>query len=62
MFATMLVAIAAISLSASGALAATNLISNGTFEGKGTGSLSGWGGSSGALSLVTGTAVGSPRS
>ena len=35
-----------ISLTASGALGATNLISNGTFEGsKGTGSLSGWGGS-----------------
>ena len=36
------------------AAAATNLIKNGTFEGSGSGSLSGWGGSGGTLSLVTG--------
>ncbi len=57
--APLLLAVAAISLTASGALGATNLISNGTFEGsKGTGSLSGWGGSSGALSLATGNGGG----
>jgi phosphatidylinositol-3-phosphatase len=40
------------------ASAATNLIKNGTFEGTGSGSLSGWGGSSGTLSLVTGNGGG----
>ena len=39
-------------------LAATNLISNGTFEGSGSGSLSGWGGSSGTLSVVAGNGGG----
>jgi phosphatidylinositol-3-phosphatase len=34
--------------------AAANLIANGSFEGSGSGSLSGWGGSSGKLSLVAG--------
>ena len=42
----------------SNVLAATNLVSNGTFEGSGAGSLSGWGGSSGTLSLVTGNGGG----
>jgi phosphatidylinositol-3-phosphatase len=36
------------------ASAATNLIANGTFEGSGKGSLSGWGASGGSLSLVAG--------
>jgi hypothetical protein len=40
------------------ASAATNLIANGTFEGTGSGSLSGWGGSSGTLALVTGNGGG----
>jgi hypothetical protein len=43
---------------AGSAAAATNLVSNGTFEGSGAGSLTGWGGSSGALSLVTGNGGG----
>lgn len=34
--------------------AASNLIQNGTFEGSGSGSLSGWGASNGTLSLVAG--------
>jgi hypothetical protein len=34
--------------------AATNLIANGSFEGSGSGSLSGWGASGGTLALVTG--------
>jgi phosphatidylinositol-3-phosphatase len=38
--------------------AATNLIANGTFEGTGAGSLSGWAASSGTLSLVTGNGGG----
>jgi hypothetical protein len=38
--------------------AATNLISNGTFEGSGSGTLSGWGASGGALSLVAGNGGG----
>jgi phosphatidylinositol-3-phosphatase len=38
--------------------AATNLIANGTFEGSGSGSLSGWGASSGTLSLVAGNGGG----
>src|SRR6476619_4624027 len=42
----------------SSAAAATNLISNGTFEGTGAGSLTGWGGSSGSLSLVAGNGGG----
>jgi hypothetical protein len=40
------------------ASAATNLVSNGTFEGTGAGSLTGWGGSSGALALVSGNGGG----
>ena len=36
------------------ASAATNLIANGTFDGSGSGSLTGWGGSNGTLSLVAG--------
>ena len=44
--------------SVSPVLAATNLVSNGTFEGSGAGSLTGWGGSSGSLSLVTGNGGG----
>jgi acid phosphatase len=40
------------------AAAATNLVPNGTFEGSGAGSLSGWGGSSGSLSLVSGNGGG----
>ncbi len=40
------------------ASAATNLVANGTFEGSGAGSLSGWGGSNGSLSLVTGNGGG----
>ena len=42
------------SLLAAFASAATNLIANGTFEGSGSGSLTGWGGSNGTLSLVAG--------
>ncbi len=38
--------------------AATNLIANGTFEGSGSGSLSGWGASSGTLTLVAGNGGG----
>jgi phosphatidylinositol-3-phosphatase len=50
-----LLAILAVGLAGTAtASAATNLIKNGTFEGNGSGSLSGWGGSSGTLSLVTG--------
>jgi Phosphoesterase family len=44
--------------SVAGVAAATNLISNGTFEGSGAGSLSGWGASGGALSLVAGNGGG----
>ena len=44
--------------SAPAALAATNLVKNGTFEGSGSGSLSGWGGSKGTLALVTGNGGG----
>ena len=47
-----------IGIPASAALAATNLVANGTFEGSGSGSLSGWGGSSGSLSLVAGSGGG----
>ena len=50
--------VAIVGVSASSVLAATNLVSNGTFEGSGAGSLSGWGGSSGALSLVAGSGGG----
>ena len=53
-----LVLLAAVVVSGSTALAATNFVSNGTFEGSGAGSLSGWGGSSGALSLTTGNGGG----
>lgn len=38
--------------------AATNLIANGTFEGSGAGSLSGWAASGGAISLVAGNGGG----
>lgn len=37
---------------------AANLIANGTFEGSGAGSLTGWGGSNGTLSLVAGNGGG----
>jgi hypothetical protein len=40
------------------ALAATNLVANGTFEGSGGGSLSGWGRSGGSLALVAGSGGG----
>jgi hypothetical protein len=40
------------------ASAATNLIADGTFEGSGSGSLTGWGGSNGTLSLVAGNGGG----
>ena len=56
--ASVLLLAAAIGVSGSVADAATNLVSNGTFEGSGSGSLSGWGGSSGALSLTTGNGGG----
>jgi hypothetical protein len=45
---------AAGSLFLGSAASATNLIANGTFEGSGAGSLSGWASSGGALSLVAG--------
>ncbi len=45
-------------ITASIAVAATNAISNGTFEGSGAGSTSGWGGSSGTLSVVAGNGGG----
>ncbi|HEY6473071.1 MAG TPA: hypothetical protein VIY26_09275, partial [Acidimicrobiales bacterium] len=44
--------------SVAGVAAATNLISNGTFEGSGAGSLSGWAASGGTLSLVAGSGGG----
>ena len=50
--------VASIGISASAALAATNLLSNGTFEGSGSGSVSGWGGSSGSLAIVAGSGGG----
>jgi hypothetical protein len=61
--ATVAVALAAAFVGTAGgtvstASAATNLISNGTFEGSGAGSLTGWGGSSGSLSLVAGNGGG----
>jgi len=43
---------------AAGVAAATNLIANGTFEGSGAGSLSGWAGSGGTLALVAGNGGG----
>jgi len=46
-------------LSSSAAAAVENLISNGTFEGSGSGSLSGWKGSAASLSLVSPGASGS---
>ncbi len=53
------VGLAAVFLGAvSTAAAATNLVSNGTFEGTGAGSLTGWSGSSGSLSLVAGNGGG----
>ena len=52
-----LVAVAVLAFAAS-VPAATNLIANGTFEGSGAGSLSGWGASSGTLSLVAGNGGG----
>lgn len=48
------VAGAAVLALAAFAAAATNLIANGTFEGEGSGSLTGWGGSNGTLTLVAG--------
>jgi phosphatidylinositol-3-phosphatase len=57
--AVLLLATALCSLAVDSASAATNLISNGSFEGTvGKGSLAGWGGSSGTLSLVTGNGGG----
>ena len=56
--ASVLLLAAAIGVLGSVADAATNFVSNGTFEGSGSGSLSGWGGSSGALSLTTGNGGG----
>jgi hypothetical protein len=50
--------VASIGISGSAALAATNLLSNGTFEGSGSGSVSGWGGSSGSLAVVAGSGGG----
>jgi hypothetical protein len=50
--------VGSIGISASTALAATNLLSNGTFEGSGSGSLSGWAGKSGSLAIVTGSGGG----
>jgi hypothetical protein len=48
--------VAALALAAS-ATAATNLIANGTFEGSGGGSLTGWGASNGMLAIVAGAGV-----
>jgi phosphatidylinositol-3-phosphatase len=45
---------APVALTSATAVAAGNLLSNGTFEGTGSGSLTGWGGSGGTLSLVAG--------
>ncbi len=50
--------VVAVLASVAGVAAATNLIANGTFEGSGAGSLSGWGGSGGTLSLVAGNGGG----
>ena len=52
------VTIATGAITASIAVAATNAITNGTFEGSGAGSTSGWGGSSGTLSVVAGNGGG----
>ena len=52
------VAAASLVLTAHSVPAATNLIANGTFEGTGLGSLSGWAASGGTLSLVTGNGGG----
>ena len=49
--------VAALALAASAA-AATNLIANGTFEGSGGGSLTGWGASNGTLTIVAGSGGG----
>jgi hypothetical protein len=49
--------VAALALAAS-ATAATNLIANGTFEGSGGGSLTGWGASNGMLAIVAGSGGG----
>lgn len=50
--------VVAVLASVAGVAAATNLIANGTFEGSGAGSLSGWAASGGALSLVAGNGGG----
>jgi phosphatidylinositol-3-phosphatase len=50
----LVIALAAVAVTSTLADAATNLIANGTFEGSGSGSLTGWGGSNGTLSLVAG--------
>ncbi len=50
--------VSVVGIPSSVAFAATNLVPNGTFEGSGTGSLSGWGGTNGALSLTTGNGGG----
>ena len=49
---------APMAVTSAAALAAGNLLTNGTFEGTGSGSLSGWGGSGGTLSLVAGNGGG----
>jgi Phosphoesterase family len=51
-------AVAVIGAGSTAAAAGANLVANGTFEGSGSGSLTGWGGSSGSLSLVTGNGGG----
>jgi hypothetical protein len=53
-----LAAVCAVGGSVPAALAATNFVANGTFEGSGGGSLSGWGGSGASLALVVGNGGG----
>jgi len=51
-------ALVAVGAGSTAAAAGTNLVTNGTFEGSGSGSLTGWAGSNGSLSLVTGNGGG----
>jgi hypothetical protein len=51
---------APVALTSAAALAAGNLLTNGTFEGTGSGSLTGWGGSGGTLTLVRATTAATP--
>src|SRR5947207_14034925 len=51
-------ALVAVGAGSTAAAAGTNLVANGTFEGSGSGSLTGWAGSNGSLSLVTGNGGG----